>query len=294
MGYFKEIIQYTLFTIGGTPVNVATFAIAIILAVLSFFMARLADHAISRFLRIRGVKDEGSIGATSRLVHYSVLAVGLTIAVQTLGINLTALFAAGAFLAIALAFATQNLTQNFVSGLILLLERSIKPGDIIEVEGRVVKITKLGMRATVVRTWDSEDFIIPNSILVSSTVKNFTLQDKLFRIRSLVGVTYGSDMKKVREVLDKTTRSLPWRVTTFDPIILMKEFGNSSVDFDVSVWVDDPFTRAISQSRLNEAIWFALKKAGITIAFPQLDLHLDEASNAALRTWSAGDGHEKS
>ena len=284
MAEFQEIIRYKLFTIAGTPITVATLAVSFIVAVLSLVLARVAERGTARFLRTRGVKDDGSVGATARLVYYAVLVVGLTVAIHTLGINLTALFAAGAFLAIAFGFAMQNITQNFVSGLILLVERTIKPGDIIEVEGRMVKITKLGMRATVVRTWDSEDFIIPNSVLVSSTVKNFTLRDRLHRIRTVVGVTYDSDMKKVREVLEDTTRSLQWREASTGPVILMKQFGNSSVDFDVSVWVDDPFARSVSQSNLNEAIWFALKDAGITIAFPQLDVHLDEPTLDTIRS----------
>lgn len=283
MAELQEIIGYKIFTIAGTPITVATLAFSLMVAVLSLILARFAERGAARFLRTRGVKEDGSVGATARLVYYAVLVVGLTVAIHTLGINLTALFAAGAFLAIAVGFAMQNITQNFVSGLILLVERTIKPGDIIEVEGRMVKITKLRMRATVVRTWDSEDFIIPNSVLVSSTVKNFTLGDRLHRIRTLVGVTYDSDMKKVREVLEETTRSLPWREASLDPVILMKQFGNSSVDFDVSVWVEDPFARSVSQSNLNEAVWFALKDAGITIAFPQLDVHLDDPTLDAIR-----------
>jgi small-conductance mechanosensitive channel len=283
MTEFQEIIRYKIFTIAGTPITVATLAVSFIVAVLSLILARFAERGAARFLRTRGVKDDGSVGATARLVYYAVLVVGLAVAIHTLGINLTALFAAGAFLAIAVGFAMQNITQNFVSGLILLVERTIKPGDIIEAEGRMVKITKLGMRATVVRTWDSEDLIIPNSVLVSSTVKNFTLRDRLYRIRTLVGVTYDSDMKKVREVLAETARSLPWREASTNPVILMKQFGNSSVDFDVSVWVDDPFARSVSQSNLNEAIWFALRDAGITIAFPQLDVHLDDPTLDAIR-----------
>jgi small-conductance mechanosensitive channel len=283
MAELQEIIGYKIFTVAGTPITVATLAVSLMVAVLSLILARFAERGAARFLRTRGVKEDGSVGATARLIYYAVLVVGLAVAIHTLGINLTALFAAGAFLAIAFGFAMQNITQNFVSGLILLVERTIKPGDIIEVEGRMVKITKLRMRATVVRTWDSEDFIIPNSVLVSSTVKNFTLGDRLHRIRTLVGVTYDSDMKKVREVLEETTRSLPWREASTDPVILMRQFGNSSVDFDVSVWVEDPFARSVSQSNLNEAVWFALKDAGITIAFPQLDVHLDDPTLDAIR-----------
>jgi small-conductance mechanosensitive channel len=283
MSEFQEIIRYQLFTLSGTPVSVATLAVSVLIVISAFVLARIAEKAAIRFLRSRGVKDDGSAGATGRLLYYSILSIGIAVAIHAFGINLTAFFAAGAFLAIAIGFAMQNITQNFVSGLILLVERTIKPGDIIEVEDRVVKVTKLGMRATVVRTWDSEDFIIPNSILVSNTVKNFTLRDRLYRIRALVGVTYDSDMKKVRQVLEDVTRSLEWRDRSIDPVILMKQFGSSSVDFDVSVWVNDPFARAIGLSNLNSAVWFALKNAGITIAFPQLDVHLDQRALEAIR-----------
>lgn len=284
MGKLQEILGFPLFAIGGTPVDVATVLTAVAVGLISLWLSVLVEKATAGFLRRKGMKDEGSIGATARLVHYIVLGVGLSVAIHTLGINLTALFTAGAIFAIALGFAMQNITQNFVSGLILLVERTIKPGDILEVEGRMVKVTSLGMRATVVRTWDADDFIIPNSILVATTVKNFTLRDRLHRIRALVGVSYDSDMARVREVLEEITRGLEWRDQSMDPTILMKNFGNSSVDFDVSVWVDDPFTRSVGQSHLNTAIWFGLKEAGITIAYPQLDLHLDQQALDAMRS----------
>lgn len=282
METLARFLETHLFTIAGTPVNVETVTLAVIVVIISWWASRLADKATGRVMRRKGIEDEGSIGATARLVHYVVLGVGMAVAVETLGIDLTALFTAGAVLAIAIGFAMQNITQNFVSGVILLVERTIKPGDIVEVEGKMVRVTHLGLRTTVTRTWDAEDLIIPNSILVASTVKNFTLRDRLHRIRAVVGVSYDSDMKLVREVLEKTTKDLPWREQDTDPVVLMKEFGASSVDFDVSVWVDDPFARSVGKSQLLEAIWFALKDAGIVIAYPQLDVHLDAPSREAI------------
>jgi small-conductance mechanosensitive channel len=181
----------------------------------------------------------------------------------------------------------QNIAQNFVSGVILLVERTIKPGDIIKIEGRMVKVTSMGLRATVTRTLDAEDLIIPNSLLVASTVLNLTLKDRIHRLRSTVGVSYDSDMAQVRAVLEETARELSWRVEDMEPVILMKDFGNSSVDFEVSVWVDDPFGRFVNISHLNTAIWFGLKEAGITIAYPQMDLHLDQPALEALRPSNA-------
>ena len=274
---------YQLFAIGDSPVTVATLATSLLVGVLTYIMANLAERGTNRFLARRGIMDSGSIGASARLVYYVVLAVGMAVAINTLGVNLTALFTAGAIFAIALGFAMQNITQNFVSGVILLVERVIKPDDIIEVEGRIVRVTKMGMRATIVRTWDAEDYIIPNSVLVANTVKNLTLRDRVHRIRCQVGVTYDSDMVEVRRVLEEATAAIEWRDPNIDPVILMTEFGNSSVNFDVSVWVTDPWGRNVSRSQLYTAVWFALKDAGIVIAFPQLDLHLDQSALEAMR-----------
>ncbi|NNE07639.1 MAG: mechanosensitive ion channel, partial [Gemmatimonadetes bacterium] len=132
-------------------------------------------------------------------------------------------------------------------------------------------------------TLDQEDLIIPNSVLVSSTVKNYTLKDSLYRLRSVVGVTYDSDMKRVRKMLEETLRSIDWRDKTRDPIITMREFGSSSVDWEVSVFITNPFGQQQIRSKMNEAIWFALKEAGVVIAFPQLDLHLDAPVVKALQ-----------
>lgn len=275
MKELKGILEYQLFVVSDTPVNVATLLIALAVAAVGLIVAKILEKATARFLKRSGVKDEGSVRASSRLVYYATIVVGITAAINTLGINLTALFAAGAFLAVAVGFAMQNIMQNFVSGLILLTERTIKPGDIIEVEGQMIRVTHMGIRGTVGRTLNDEDLIIPNSLLVTSTVKNFTLRDPLFRLRAAVGVSYGSDMKKVREVLEQTARSIPWRVQERDPIVLLVAFGNSSVDWEASIWVEDPFRTRATGSMLREAIWFALKDASITIAFPQVDVHFD-------------------
>jgi len=184
---------------------------------------------------------------------------------------------------VAIGFAMQNISQNFISGVILLAERAIKPSDILEVDGRIVRVMRMGIRATVARTLDEEDLIIPNATLVQSTVKNHTLRDPLFRLRASVGVVYSADMAQVRKVLEDAARAISWRVAEEKPVVHMTAFGNSSVDWEVSVWVDDPWKIASYRSQLNEIIWWALKDAGIVIAFPQLDLHLDTSVEDAIR-----------
>ena len=147
---------------------------------------------------------------------------------------------------------------------------------------KIVEIREMGIRAAIGRTLNEEDLIIPSSKLVEATVRNFTLRDPISRLRVVVGVSYGSDMELVRKTLEDVAEAIPWRLSSRDPVVLMRAFGSSSVDFEVSVWFDDPWNRNRRSSDLHEAIWFALKDAGVTIAFPQVDVHFDEAAVQAL------------
>lgn len=264
-----------LFKLGGTEVSAVTLVTAALIVVASFWLSWLLRKALGRALKGRVPIDEGTVGVASRLVHYLVVAGGFGVALHTMGINLTALFAAGALFAVAVGFAMQNLTANFVSGVILLAERAIKPGDVLEFEGQMVRVRDMGIRATVARTLNDEDLVIPNSQIVQSTVSNYTFRDLLYRLRVPVGVSYSSDLSLVRQTLERAARDLEWRSPEKDPVVLLSDFGASSVDYEVSVWIKDPWNSRRGRSELREAIWWALKDAGITIAFPQVDVHFD-------------------
>jgi potassium-dependent mechanosensitive channel len=282
-----------LFDLAGTPITVVTLVVIGLVLVATILISRLLQSGTAEALRVRGVKEEGTIAVTCRLVHYSILTVGLVVGLQLVGINLGTLLAAGALVALGIGFALQNVTQNFVSGVILLVERSIKPNDILEVEGQIIRVVKMGIRATVGRTLEDQEVIIPNSMLVQSPVKNFTLRDSLYRLRAPVGVLYSSDMALVRSTLEETARKLTWRAADVPPRVLLRTFGDSSVIFEVSVWVDDPWRAQSRLSELNEAIWWALKKAGITIAFPQLDVHFDRSVTESLQGLAGSAGRRQ-
>jgi potassium efflux system protein len=272
--FVNAALNARLVTISGSEVTPSTIAVFVLIVAVSWGLSRLARRTTARSLRVRQV-DAGTVAITQRLLHYGVMAVGLAVALDNLGVNLAALFAAGAVFAVGIGFAMQNIAQNFVSGLILLVERSIKPGDVVEVEGRVVSVSHMGIRATVARTRAEEEIIIPNSLLVQSSVKNYTYQDSLYRLRTTVGVSYGSDVRRVLEVLEATAAGVDWRARSHDPVVILREFSDSAVTFDVSVWTNDPWAAPRALSTLNQAIWWALKEAGLTIAFPQLDVHFD-------------------
>ena len=201
-----------LWTLGGEGITVMDVAIAGLIILTAFQISRFIQELAERGMRRANFKTDTAIAGVRRAIHYTVILIGFLTAVGNIGIDIQTLVTASAIFAVAFGFAMQNIAQNFVSGVILLVERSIKPGDVLELEGRVVRVVEMGIRATVVRGLDDEEMIVPNAMLVQNTVKNYTLRDQLHRLRALVGVTYSSDMKLVHETLEETARAIEWRV----------------------------------------------------------------------------------
>ena len=274
-GTAQDVLDRKLLEVGGTTVTVGTAATAVLVVLAALWFSRLARGALARVLRARGASDEHAFGTLATLLHWIILLTGFGIALDTVGIDLAALFAAGAIFAIGLGFAMQNIAQNFVSGVILLTEQAIKPGHVIEVEGHVCRVLRLGIRATIVQTRDGEHIIVPNSILAQSSVKNYTLDDSRFRLKARVGVAYASNMGEVRGILERVATSMEWADDDSDAQVLLVEFGDSAVVWEVAVWMDDPWTVRSARSDLNSAIWDAFAEADVVIAFPQVDVHFD-------------------
>lgn len=279
-----EVLDYKLVEVGGTTVTVATALSSLLVILISVWLAKTTRRGIQRLFRARGIGDAGTAGTVGGVLYYLILMIGFGIGLQTMGIDLAALFAAGAIFAIGLGFAMQNIAQNFVSGVILLTERAIKPGDILEVDGDLVRIHQMGIRATQVETRDGEEIIVPNSLLAQSSVKNYTLQNTGFRLRTTVGVAYDSDLERVREVLEEVADKCSHRVEGREAEVFLIEFGDSAVIYDVMIWTSDVWRERKIRSVLNESIWTAFAREGIVIAFPQMDLHLDESVTSGLKS----------
>lgn len=269
------ILNTRVFEVGGTSVTVSGILILIAVVIGTFWGTSFLYKLVGQALKERGVKTSGTVGVLLNLGRYVILLIGIAVALTTAGINLTALFTVGAVFAVTIGFALQNIAQNFVSGVILLVEGAIQPGDVLEVEGRIVRVVRMGIRSTVVRTIDDEDMILPNSTLAQGLVKNLTMMDTTLRVRATVAVAYESDLDQVVQVLTEAARGVPVRLPQHEPIVLLKEFGDSGIDFDTLIWIRDPWTAPRARSELRLAIWRALKGAGITIPFPQIDVHFD-------------------
>jgi small-conductance mechanosensitive channel len=223
----------------------------------------------------------------SRLIHYAVILLGFVLALMALGFELTNLTILGGALGIGIGFGLQAIVNNFASGLIMLFERPIKVGDTIELDGRMGRIKKLGLRATVVQTFDNAEIVVPNSDLITGQVTNWTLAERLARIRIPVGVAYGSDIEKVMRILKECAEQNATVVEKPEPNVLFLNFGASSLDFELRVWMNDFNDRRRVQSELNQEIDRRFREADIEIPFPQRDLHLrsvDESVTTALPT----------
>lgn len=219
--------------------------------------------------------------ALAQFVGYGIRLAAFAVALQITGIDIASILAAGAVVAVGIGIAMQKVAENFVSGIILLAENSIREGDIIEFEGRVARVRSLGIRSTIAITLDDEEIIVPNSILAQSPVKNLTLTDSIHRLRVCIGVAYSTDLVMADAVLRQAACDIPWRESNRDPVVLLLDFGASSVDFEVSVWTSDVWKFRWGQSELRMALWKALQEAGITIPFPQMDVHLHKPAESA-------------
>jgi small-conductance mechanosensitive channel len=272
---FFAIWNAELSEIGGRPVKFSGIVILIAVVAATIAGSNVLFKFAVRALGDRGVGTSGTVGVLLNLGRYVVIVLGLAVGLSTAGIDLTALFTVGAVFAVTIGFALQNIAQNFVSGVILLVEGAIQPGDVLEVEGRVVRVVRIGIRSTVVQSMDDEDMILPNALLAQGTVKNLTMRNNFQRVRVTVAVAYASDLDEVHEVLYRAAASVQAADLELQPLVLLQEFADSGINFDVLIWVNDPWASPRVRSALRLAVWRALRDAHITIPFPQVDLHVD-------------------
>jgi small-conductance mechanosensitive channel len=262
------------FTIGEFSISVYMVTTIILVLYLTNLLSWLLQAVADAYYMSPRRMDFGVKTATKRLLHYALFTVGFLIAVSMAGLNLKEFTIIAGALGVGIGFGLQNIVNNFVSGLILLFERPIKVGDTINIDDQWGTINKIGLRSTVVETLDRSEIIVPNSDLVSQKVTNWTLSSSISRIIFPVGVAYGSDLTRVLSILDTVGKEHPDVLSDPPPNAIFTGFGNSSIDFELRVWVGDINKRLPVKSELGQAIDRFFREAGISIPFPQRDLHL--------------------
>jgi potassium-dependent mechanosensitive channel len=282
VGELLSTILYSSARIGTVEISLAD--------ILGFALAIWLGLLISRFLRFilnvdvfpRVTLPRGVAATISMLINYTVIGVAVVLAVAAAGIQLDRFAIIVGALSVGIGFGLQNIVNNFVSGLILAFERPVQSGDTVQFSSMFGKVTRIGVRSSTVRTFDGAEVIVPNANLISNEVTNWTLSDMRRRMEILVGVAYGTNPRKVQELLLNTARADERLLENPAPSVLFLGFGDSSLDFSLRAWTDDFDNFLTIKSDLTLAVHDAIYAAEIEIPFPQRDLHLRSVDPRAV------------
>ncbi len=247
----------------------------------------------TQFFPYRNV-DRGVSDSIKKLLHYFLVFVGFLLAMGIAGLELRNFAVlAGAF-GIGIGFGLQNIINNFVSGLILLFERPVKVGDIVVLDGEWGRVGKIGLRSTIIETFDQSELIVPNSRFISEKVTNWTFSNSRSRVVLPVGVAYGSDIELVLKILLEAAVRHELILKDPAPSPIFVSFGNSSLDFELRCWISDIGSRFTVRSDLGCYIDRRFREEGVEIPFPQRDLHLRSVdANVARELWKSGQANQK-
>ena len=275
IGHIRSLWNLPLYTSGEAIITLGTVVyLAVVVVALFYVTGKIKNWVVERLLSGSHV-DVGVRHAVGAIVRYVVVSLGLIVILQTAGINLSTLTVLFGALGVGVGFGLQSITNNFVSGIILLLERPIKVGDRIEVGEVHGDVVNISPRATTIVTNDNIAIIVPNADFISSKVVNWSYTNRDVRFNFPVGVSYSSDPEQVRIVLLNVARAHPGVLKDPPPTVLFHEFGDSSLNFILRVWTREFATiPSVLRSELNLAISRAFKEQGIEIPFPQRDIHI--------------------
>ena len=275
-----ETAEMTLFSVGETPVTAGDIVQALLIFGFGWLLSRLIRFGIRRVGRKESMGTQASLYTISRLSHYTIIIVTVLIALTSIGLDFTNLALVAGALSVGIGFGLQSVVNNFVSGLIILFERTLRVGDYIELDtGLTGTVKAINVRSTLINTNDNIDIVVPNSEFVSTRLTNWTLGEHILRMRIPFGTAYGSDKELVRKAAIEAADAVPYTLTHMrgrEPDVWLVEYGDNSLNFLLLVWVNRQGARRPTRTRAAY-LWeleTKLKEYGIEIPFPQRDLHL--------------------
>lgn len=272
-----QVFTQTLFKLGNTPVTL----IKVIYLLFSLWAVVFISKFIVRFIDKRvlshGIRDSGFKNTFTTIIRYLFIIFGFLFVITSAGFDLGSLGTAAAALGVGIGFGLQNITNNFISGLIILFERPIKVGDRIEVGQINGDVTSISMRATKIITNDNINVIVPNSDLINNKVINWSYNERRVRFKFPVGVGYNEDPEKVKEIVLKVAKENKGILEFPEPQLWFDEYGDNSLNFKLVVWTSTYIQKpSLLKSELYYEIFKAFKKNNIEIPFPQRDLHIKD------------------
>lgn len=268
----NELLNHT-FTLGHHSVSVLELVEATTVIVLARIGLVLVRRGLRRARRVSSM-DEGKQFIIRRLLTSVVWTLAAMGVLSVLGVDLTALWAGSAALLVGVGIGLQGFFNDVISGFVLLFEGGVAVGNVLEVDGELARVERIDLRSTRVVTVAGELIVLPNSKVAGEAVVNLSQGDGAMRIRVNVGVAYGSDVALVTRVLSEAMALQPEVRKDPQPAVFFQDFGESSLDFSVMGWLDDPWDRMGIQSRVRTAIDAKFREHGIVVPFPQRDVHV--------------------
>jgi len=283
------ILNFILFQIKGTPVTVLSVIIFLVFItvfiVLGVLARRTLNHKVFRRLKI----NQATGYTLSRITQYTIITIGALISFQFVGIDLSGLAVIFGLLSVGIGFGLQNVTSNFISGLIILFERPITVGDRVTVSNIEGDVTEINIRATKVRTVNNVSIIVPNSEFVSKDVINYSHGDSTYRLDINVGVAYRSDLEKVLRVMKEAADDNEAVMKNPETEVHLIEFGDSSWNMQLRAWIEDVKEYPRIRNELNQAIVRKFRENDIEIPFPQRDLHVRSSVKLPVESRNSSD-----
>jgi small-conductance mechanosensitive channel len=281
LAHLREWLAVPWFTLGDTPVSAGRLLGLVFIVVVVWWFSSLLESGIRRVAMHRSghTQSTPSVYAWARVLRYSVWIIGTLVGLNYIGLDLTSLALLGGAIGVGIGFGLQNIFSNFISGIIILLERTLKVGDYVDLQSGVRgHVREIGMRYTRITTNDEVDIIVPNSEFINGRVTNWTFETRFRRMRVPFGVAYGSDKDKVKAAALRAAQRVKGTVSEpgREPDAWLVGFGDSSLNFELVVWVGpDLITRpGRTEAGFLWAIEDELRAAGVEIPFPQRDLHV--------------------
>ena len=273
----SQIFTATLFKIGENPVSLQSLGELIVLFIAILVISRFFTVFLKERLLVRLGIDEGNREAIAVIIGYLIVALGAIVAIQSIGFNLASFAVVAGGLGVGLGFGIQDLTTNFVSGLTLLLDRPVKVGDFVELEGLMGIVKKISIRSTIIQTNDDSSVIVPNSKMISDKIVNWSYENSLLCLRVPVEVPENSNPLLVTETLLNIAYAEAGVLYEPNPKVLFVEFGDDSFKFELLVWTDRPTQREVIKSSLNFAIEYNFRHQKIEVPFNDGEIYLQNS-----------------
>ena len=270
----RIVLNYTLFSINETPISLSSILIFVLILFIFIAIGKIINKIVLSKLFGKFNLEEGIKFTFHRLTQYLIVFIGVIIAFQLIGIDLTGLAVVLGFLSVGIGFGLQNITSNFISGIILLFERPIKVGDRVTVGETEGDVKHINIRSTTIKSINNIAYIVPNSEFVSSTVINWSHGDQKLRVDINVGVSYNSDIDLVLKVLTEIAEDNEDILKDPKPNVMFLDFGDSAWNLKLLVWISDPKKHIKVKSDINCEIVRKFREYNIEIPFPQRDLHI--------------------